>query len=268
MYRQNINFNQTSTAVALITVTLIAAGGRSANAQVTYVGTVTNPQSANANSAKAVFSISGNSLLIDLTNTGAATTNRVDLLSTVFFNFSSGVVAPADSTKKGTINPTTTLLGSSTLINSDGSTYTGTSTLNGSFVFNAQAGQPYAYGISSSGFSTTATTGPKYSFSGFQGGGDGGDDFGIAGFGAPSVNGNTVPIVDNGVHIVLSGFSGLTSTSQITSVGFGFASGAVGTTPGYVIAGGFQPTPSLPGSSSLLIGCMIGGVMLRKSRKK
>ena len=273
--------NKAVSLSGLSAVLLLVGAETTAQAQTaTYTGTTTGLTTGNTLSAQAIFSISKNVLTIQLTNTGGPLSNRADTLTTVLFSFnnvSGTVFVPADTTDLATTPATTLLTNSSIVYGNNGNAYAvplGTEHLQGAYVFDAQPNsKTYNYGVGTSAFNSTGT-GDKYSFSGMTGGkAAGNDDFSVAGFGTPSLN-QAIPVVQSGIQVVVSGFSNLTSTSQIKNVGFGFASGAVlvNGTPTYQIAPGtFQPTPATPGGTAAVLGAamaMIGRIRsIRRLRR-
>ncbi len=241
------------------------------------------------------------SLQIDLVNTSPGqSVNRADLLTTLLFNFTSGVGVTAAN---GSADTTTSLLGiTDNPLNHTSQVYTtgapttlnpsgnGGQAVNGTWVFGTQidADRRFTYGVSSAGFTRTnnaATVAPSttsdlletYEFTSSAGWSNS-DDYAVVGFGVnQAINGKSdQAIIRDGVRVTVGGFTGLSSTSQIASVGFGFASGTVAPLNGVQVyniqTGTLDPTPAPPGIVSMGIGILVGGaqfgfVRLRKKRR-
>jgi hypothetical protein len=246
-----------------------------ASAQVLiYNGTGTNAATATAVSFQAQFQVLNaglsNSLLqIKLINTTTANVSQDDLLSGLFFNISGVTTTPTNNSTAGV---TTALVASpdagqlSTVANSNGNTIPDQS-VDGSYVFGdftALSGADYQYGINASGF--TGGT-PAYSFSGFTLGGVG-IDYAVRPNTAQDIGGPTTLVIDSEVLLTLSGFgTGLTSTSQLSNIGFavGSTSQNVNNVQTNIIIPGTTPEP---GSVGLLVGLATSGALYARRKRR
>ena len=254
-------------------LTLCLAAGLPASAQTSgfYAGSIVNGPRTLSATATVTLSGGGTTMTIVLTNTTSVAITRADLLSTFLFNIAPTptVTVPAN----GVGNVTTALTsGSSVVTSTNTSTLSGSQAVNGSFVFGTQidADNTFKYGVSSSGYSNpgsapnaVANGTQSYSFAGF-GLGNGGDDYLLVNNASPSINGGAVDLIKTSATITITGFTGLTSVAQLTSTGFGFASGISGTT--YVIAPG---TPFIPEPGTLpLVGASLAAFAAFAARRK
>jgi hypothetical protein len=252
---------------------LIALVGASLNAQAqtlaTYVTNTgaTNPADGVPIAFTAQFSIPTNgTLVISLKNVSTSTITRADLLSGIFFNITGNSADPAD----GLIS--TAALGSgSTVVKSDNATATvaADQIVSNQFYFkdvSGVTGTAFRYGINATGFSST--TNPNYAF---PNPGASGDNYTIVP--TPFQSGgigknNVVNVIKNEVVLTLTGFTNLTSTSQVSNVGFAVGSGAQvvgGVTTNVILQGTRTPEP---GALSLLAGMTVAGSAFIRQRRK
>ncbi len=199
-------------------------------------------------SAEAMFTLSGGTLTIVLTNTGSPAVVPADGLTGLFWN---------SLTTLSTTGASATITGGSSLLNCTGATPTCTPSTNvgGEFAY-ASSGfpSPFNQGISSAGFSIFG--------SGNLNGSNLQDPNAVDGINFALVNGlagnannkiTGVPTIDNSVTFV---FTGLSSTLDLTNVGFQY--GTVLTDPNLKVAE--------PGSLALLVSGLFGLVGLVRKR--
>ncbi len=247
----------------------LASAGLSANAQtlVTYATdtTATNPADGKSLAFIASFSTAtAGTLVIHLKNLTTGTISRADLLTGIFFNLTGNTAQPANG-----VPAVGVALGTGSTVVQSNNTAASSQVVTGEFGFqdvSAKAGTSFEYMVNSTGFSNAGGT-PDYSL---PQPGASGDNYTLvptpfqAGGIGPN---NVVNVIKNEVILTLSGFTGLTSTSQLSNVGFAVGSGSqiVGGVSTYVIPLG-HTTPE-PDSLGLLIGLIASGGFYARRRR-
>jgi hypothetical protein len=194
--------------------------------------------------AQATFDLTGTTLTVTLTNTGAAAGSNGDLLHGLFFD-----VTGSPTLAAGTAN----LNAGSTQINFDGTPFTGTNVAADGFGFGQglSGGSPASYGIASAGFGLFGGS----NFAGSNGQALDGTNWGIAnGVTTPnSISGGQAPpvLVDNSMVFTLTGFTA--SLSDIKNVSFQYNTSLSGTNiPG---------TPAVAPEPPTIIGATLASLL-------
>jgi hypothetical protein len=276
---------------------LLATLSLSAQAQtsVTYATSGASPRTGTIVAGQAVFTVlpgldgnintaSDNLLQIDITNTQLAANwsyNRTDCFNTVLFTIAPSVTVNAVN---GTTDVTTSLLSGSVVRSANvSSNPVPSQAVNGSWVFgtNIDAEARYKYGVSASAFaninssnvetppSATADGKEAYHFTGFSLGTDG-DDYSpmptsvALNGGDDYLNGGNINLVKGTLRLTIAD-TNVTSASQITGAGFGWASGADGVTGTYAVIEGSSVTVPEPGTLALFgIGLLLSTGLRRR----
>lgn len=274
-------FAYLSTIAVAITTILFCAPIEADAQTLTYLGSSTNKSQAISARLTATLFAPG---VVDfvLTNTSSISgqTNKQNVLSGFFFDYTSRQTASLTGVTVGTA-----LNNSQVLLSSNGSVVNETN-INGSFVFKdvrTVTNTAFAFGVNSSGYSST--TNPNYSFSGFSKG-TGNDDYTLISSTSSTVNGNGFNVIRNSVTLRVSGLkiqtgattANLDSIYKLSGVSFAFASGEIVDATSSLngkyntVNGILQPVPAPAAGVSLGIGCLVGvfstGVSKVQSRRR
>ncbi|MDE2007383.1 MAG: hypothetical protein KGI51_12505, partial [Rhodospirillales bacterium] len=189
-------------ATAMLGAALLAAP-RARATPGTFTGSFVNATSHNLDAASAVFSLSGTTLQIVLTNTSTfGAYQNPDVLSGLLFDITgTPTLTPISATASGLITPPSTTVSGPTNVDSGwgfvasptGFAYTGAT---GCSTGKVTTG---AYGVAAAGYSCLSPNFPKSNFGSGNGTNLGGLGYSIVGSAFASISGNASPLAENSV---------------------------------------------------------------------